>query len=525
MILSSNLKPSSKEFLENKAYQQKLRTELLELISEISRGGGVERMEREHKRGKLTARERISELKDEGALELELSLLAGYELYEEKVPAGGIITAITQVGSRSCMVMAQDQTVKGGSYFPITVKKHLRAQEIAAANGLICLYLVDSGGAYLPQQSEVFPDRYDFGRIFYNQARMSAAGIPQLSSVHGACTAGGAYIPAMSEYTVMVRGQGRIFLAGPPLVKAATGEEVSAEDLGGAEVHGRHSGVVDELCSNDREALQCLRRMVAHLPSPPSSSLNLAATAAPRYPIEDILGLMPKNHKSSFDGYELLARLLDDSAFDPFKAEYAPTLICGWGRISGILVGILMNQGVLTAGCAQKGTHFIDLCDGRGTPLVFFQDISGFMVGQEAERGGIAKEGAKMVRSVALARVPKITMIIGGSHGAGNYAMCGRAFSGDFVFSWPRSRISVMGVEQAWFVLESLGKKKPSEKISKEEFFRKWERESSPYYASARLWDDGLIDPLKSREVLSLALAATLTKPPTVPLLRGVVRM
>lgn len=546
MILPTRVDTQSDEFRQRREHQQKLLDELQGHLEVARGGGGPDRVGREHRRGKLTARERIDRLRDPGAQILELSALAGGdELYREegkrvKVPCGGMITAITQVSGRTCMIMAHDQTVKGGSYFPITVKKHLRAQEIAAANRLICLYLVDSGGAYLPRQSEVFPDRDDFGRIFYNQAHLSAAGIPQLASIHGPCTAGGAYIPAMSEFTVMVRGQGRIFLAGPPLVKAATGEDISAEDLGGAQVHSRESGLVDELCDSDEEALDCLRRMVSQLSRPRSRDGNVSTLAPqfstsatpqfstsagkpPRYPIEDLLGILPPHPKTPWDGKELLGRLLDDSEFTEFKSNYGATLITGWGEISGIRVGALMNRGVLTAAAAQKGCHFIDLCESRGIALLFLQNISGFMVGRDAEAGGIAKEGAKMVSAVSRAGVPKITVITGGSHGAGNYAMCGRAFGGDFVFTWPSARISVMGAEQAGFVLAQLGSKSWSEE-QKTRWQQKWERESSPYWATARLWDDGLINPLQTRHVVSLALAATLSRP-VVRAAKGVVRM
>lgn len=527
MILTSEVQPQSSEYRSNKAHHEQLRDELLQKLEAARQGGGAKRVAQQRQRGKLTARERIVLLKDPGAQELELSQLAGHELYDEQVACGGIITTITRVCDRSCMIMAHDQTVKAGSYFPVTVKKHLRAQEIAASLGLVCLYLVDSGGAYLPKQSEVFADAQHFGRIFFNQARMSAAGIPQLSSIHGSCIAGGAYIPAMSEYTVMVRGQGRIFLAGPALVKAATGEEVSAEELGGAQVHATQSGLVDELCEDDEQALKRLRAMVARLPAAGHGcQQDFASSLMPRYEMEDLLGVMPQTPKSPWPGYELLARLLDDSAFDPFKEAYGSTLITGFGRIAGIAVGILMNQGVLGVSGARKGCHFIDLCQSRGTPLIFLQNISGFMVGREAEAEGIAKEGAKMVQAVACAEVPKITVIIGGSHGAGNYAMCGRAFAADFLFTWPQARISVMGAEQAWSVLQSRSGNLSSQALDrkKKTFFERWQQESSPYYATARLWDDGLIDPLKTREVLSLALAATLTKP-RKKFSRGVIRM
>jgi 3-methylcrotonyl-CoA carboxylase beta subunit len=522
-VLRSRLDVRSAEFAANAERMRTLVADLRAKVEEIRLGGGTAARERHTARGKLLPRERIRRLIDPASPFLELSQLAAYGMYGESIPAAGIITGIGRIAGRECVIVANDATVKGGTYYPMTVKKHLRAQEIAAQNRLPCVYLVDSGGANLPNQDEVFPDREHFGRIFYNQARMSAAGIPQIAVVMGSCTAGGAYVPAMSDEAIIVRGQGTIFLGGPPLVKAATGEVVSAEDLGGAEVHSRISGVTDHMAESDAHALGIARRIVANLnrtrPRPP----DLAAPVAPRYAAEEIHGVVPADLREPYEVREVIARIVDDSALDEFKPLYGPTLVTGFARIWGYPVGILANNGVLFSESALKGAHFIELCAQRGIPLVFLQNITGFMVGRKYEAGGIAKDGAKLVTAVATAPVPKFTVIIGGSFGAGNYGMCGRAYAPRFLWMWPNARISVMGGAQAASVLaqvrrdniEARGGTWPAEE---EAAFRapieaQYETQGHPYYASARLWDDGVIDPAETRMVLALGLSAAMNAP------------
>jgi acetyl-CoA carboxylase carboxyltransferase component len=470
---------------------------------------------------KLSAYERVYGLIDRGSQLLELSTLAGHKLYEDDVPGGGILTGVGMISGRPCMIVANNSAVKGGTYYPITVKKHLRAQKIAEQLAMPCIYLVDSGGAYLPMQDEVFPDQDDFGRIFYNQAQMSAKGIAQIASVHGFCTAGGAYIPAMSDQSVMVAGNGTIFLAGPPLVKAATGEDVSAEDLGGARVHTTISGVADHLAQNDEHALLIVREIVSRLGAHKQASVNLRAPIAPAYDPDEILGILPRDPKKAFDSREIIARLVDGSEFFEFKAGYGTTLSCGFAHIEGIPVGIIANNGVLFSESALKGSHFIELCCQEKIPLLFLQNITGFIVGKKYEHGGIAKDGAKLVHAVANARVPKVTVVIGGSYGAGNYGMCGRAYDPNFMFMWPESRISVMGGEQAAEVLVTVKQQQLSRKnlppltaeqiaAIKAPILAKYDLESSSYYASARIWDDGIIDPRTTRRILAQALASSL---------------
>jgi acetyl-CoA carboxylase carboxyltransferase component len=487
---------------------EQLVAELRERTAHVARGGGDKATERHRSRGKLTARERIDRLVDPGGAFLELSALAAWDIYEGQAPAAGIVTGIGVVEGRECVIVANDATVKGGTYFPLTVKKHLRAQEVAEQNHLACIYLVDSGGAFLPLQDEVFPDRDHFGRIFFNQARMSAKGIAQIAVVMGSCTAGGAYVPAMSDETVIVRGTGTIFIGGPPLVKAATGQDVSAEELGGADVHTRRSGVADYYATSDEHALALARQIVRNLqsrkPEPPWE------TTEPQPPAADpaeLYGLIPEDYRQQTDARELIARIVDGSRFDEFKALYGETLVTGFARIEGYPVGILANNGVLFAESSQKGAHFIELACKRRVPLVFLQNITGFMVGQEYEAGGIARDGAKLVMAVANAEVPKLTVIVGGSFGAGNYAMCGRAYAPRQLWMWPNARISVMGGEQAATVLTMVGDADP------DEIRAKYEREGSPYYSTARLWDDGIIDPLDTRRVLALGLSAALNAP------------
>ena len=482
--------------------------ELLERTAEVSRGGGQKATERHRSRGKLTARERIDRLVDPGGAFLELNALAAGGLYDGQAPGAGIVTGIGVVEGRECVIVANDATVKGGSYFPLTVKKHLRAQEIAAQNDLPCLYLVDSGGAFLPLQDEVFPDRDHFGRIFFNQAQMSARGVPQIAVVMGSCTAGGAYVPAMSDETIIVRGTGTIFIGGPPLVKAATGQDVTAEELGGADVHTRQSGVADYYATSDDHALALARQIVRNLHAPkPEPPWELAEPEAPAADPAELYSLIPEDYRHQADARELIARFVDGSRFDEFKALYGETLVTGFARIEGYPVGILANNGVLFAESAQKGAHFIELAAKRRVPLVFLQNITGFMVGPEYEAGGIARDGAKLVMAVANARVPKFTVIVGGSFGAGNYAMCGRAYEPRQLWMWPNSRISVMGGDQAATVLTMVGDADPNEIRSK------YEREGGPYYSTARLWDDGIIDPLDTRRVLALGISAALNAP------------
>ena len=515
-------------------FHQELEAGLIEKLQQARQGGGAAKVKLQHSRGKLTARERISYLQDAQTHFLELSELAGDELYaDQSVACGGIITGVVTVAGQLCMIVANDQTVKGGAYFPITVKKHLRAQEIAVQNRLPCLYLVDSGGAYLPMQAELFADQHHFGRIFYNQAQMSALGIAQLSAVHGHCTAGGAYIPAMSDYTVMVKAHGRIFLGGPPLVKAATGETVTSAELGGWQVHSQQSGVVDAVADTEHQALDMLKQRVAGLPRPTQLESSyqhhhqLRPSQDPVANIEDLYKLMPTTHHQLFDPRLIIACLVDGSEFDEFKPNYGTTLVTGWAWLMGMPVGIVANHGVLYTESAQKATHFIDLCVADHRPLLFLQNIPGFMVGKAAESAGIAKYGAMMVRAVATAQVPKLTVIVGGSYGAGNYAMCGRAYAGDYVFTWPQARIGVMGSKQAWEVMSSIGSQpqatQASDHHAQQTFQTEFDHTTSPYYATARLWDDGLIPPSQTRKIVAAALASTLSKPKQ-PTVKGIVR-
>src|SRR5437588_1295507 len=484
--------------------------ELRERTVEVARGGGERAMERHRERGKLPVRERIDRLVDPDTAFLELGALAAWDLYDGQAPSAGIVTGIGVVEGRECVIVANDATVKGGSYFPLTVKKHLRAQEVAAQNRLPCLYLVDSGGAFLPLQDEVFPDREHFGRIFFNQAQMSAAGIPQIAVVMGSCTAGGAYVPAMSDETIIVRGTGTIFIGGPPLVKAATGQDVTAEELGGADVHARRSGVADHYAQSDEHALALARRIVANLHRHKEFPWQVARPEPPAADPAELYGLVPEDFRHQVDPRELIARIVDGSRFDEFKALYGETLVCGWGRVEGFPVGLLANNGVLFAESSQKGAHFIELACKRKLPLVFLQNITGFLVGKEYEAGGTSRDGAKLVTAVACAEVPKFTVVIGGSFGAGNYGMCGRAYSPRQLWMWPNARISVMGGEQAATVLSLVGTFKDD---AEKEAFRgrireQYETQGSPYYSTARLWDDGIIDPLDTRTVLALGLAA-----------------
>jgi 3-methylcrotonyl-CoA carboxylase beta subunit len=522
-ILSSSIDPRSEQFRANATTMRGLLEGLADRARAAASGGPVAAREKHLARGKLLPRERVERLLDQGAPFLELSPLAAHGMYGGEVPGAGIITGIGRVAGRECVIVANDATVKGGTYFPITVKKHLRAQEIAAQNRLPCIYLVDSGGANLPNQDEIFPDREHFGRIFYNQARMSGSGIAQIAAVMGSCTAGGAYVPAMCDEAVIVRDQGTIFLAGPPLVKAATGEVVSAEDLGGADVHTRLSGVADHYAADDMHALGLVRRIVGNLGSAARASLDVRVPVPPRHDPAELHGIIPPDLRTPFDAREIIARIVDGSELDEFKHRYGTTLICGFARIWGMPVGILANNGILFSESAQKGAHFVELCCQRGIPLLFLQNIAGFMVGRKYEAGGIAKDGAKLVTAVASANVPKFTVITGGSFGAGNYGMCGRAYSPRFLFTWPNSRISVMGGEQAASVLATLRRdnieaRGESWSAEAEEAFKspirdKYEREGDPYYATARLWDDGIIDPADTRDVLGLAMSATMNAP------------
>jgi acetyl-CoA carboxylase carboxyltransferase component len=534
--IESHLDVQSDEFRHNATHHRALADELKRHLETVRRGGGPDMVQRHTSRGKLFVRDRIERLLDPGSAFLELSPLAAHELYDGEAPCAGIVTGIGQVHGRTVMVVANDATVKGGTYFPMTVKKHVRAQEIALENRLPCVYLVDSGGAFLPLQAEVFPDRDHFGRIFYNQARMSAAGLAQVAAVMGSCTAGGAYVPAMSDEAIIVKNEGTIFLAGPPLVKAATGEEVSAEELGGGDVHTRISGVADHLADDDSHALEMVRDIVLHLSGAEMSRprLELLDPEPPAYDSQEIYGLLPRDLRTPYEVRELIARLVDGSRFHEFKTRYGTTLVTGFAHLHGIPVGILANQGVLFSDSALKATHFIELASQRGIPLLFLQNISGYMVGRQAEHGGIAKDGAKMVHAVANAAVPRVTVIIGGSFGAGNYGMCGRAYQPRFLFMWPNSRISVMGGEQAASVLaqvkqhqlESQGKKMSEAELRafKQPVLDTYEREGSPYFSTARLWDDGILDPADTRTALALALAASLNAP-IEPMRFGVFRM
>ncbi len=505
---------TSEAFCQRAASYQQLCQTLRQRLAQVKAGGGPEAAARQKARGKMLARERIDRLLDPGSPWLELSPLAAWGLYDGEAPGAGIVTGIGLVAGRECVVVANDATVKGGSYFPMTVKKHLRAQEIAARNRLPCIYLVDSGGAYLPLQAEVFPDRDHFGRIFYNQARMSAAGIPQIAVVMGPCTAGGAYVPAMCDEAVIVKGTGTIYLGGPPLVKAATGEDVTPEELGGADVHARHSGVVDHYAESDEQALAIAREIVSRLPPPLPPPFDVAPAVEPLYDADDLYGLAPLDLTQPCEAREIIARLVDGSDFQEFKARYGPTLVCGFARIMGYPVGILANNGILFSESALKGTHFIELCCQRGIPLLFLQNITGFMVGRDYERRGIAKDGAKLVTAVACAEVPKLTVIIGGSFGAGNYGMCGRAYEPRFLWMWPAARISVMGGEQAAGVLVQIRRDSRAGRVDEAELealrrdtLERYDEEGNPYYSTARLWDDGILDPVETRAALGLALA------------------
>jgi 3-methylcrotonyl-CoA carboxylase beta subunit len=529
-VLTTLLDRPSEVFAANAAAMRGLVADLREKVAAIEEGGGAEARRRHLGRGKLLPRERVRALLDPGSPFLELSQLAAYGMYDGEVPAAGIITGIGRIMGLECVVVANDATVKGGTYFPITVKKHLRAQEIAGENRLPCLYLVDSGGAFLPAQHEVFPDREHFGRIFYNQARLSAAGVPQIALVMGSCTAGGAYVPAMSDESVIVRGQGTIFLGGPPLVRAATGEVVTAEELGGAEVHSRVSGVTDHYALDDRHALGIARHIVGNLNRTKSVQVEVKPPSEPLYPAEEIYGIIPADTRRPYDVREIITRIVDGSELDEFKRLYGETLVCGFARIWGYPVGILANNGILFSESALKGAHFIELCAQRGIPLIFLQNITGFMVGRKYEAGGIAKDGAKMVTAVATAAVPKFTVIIGGSFGAGNYGMCGRAYGPRFLWMWPNARISVMGGEQAASVLAQVRRERDSSwSAAEEEAFKapiraQYETQGHPYYASARLWDDGVIDPVDTRLTLALAISASLNAP-IEPTRFGVFRM
>ena len=525
-IISSKVQPSSKAFQEKKQQYQKLVQELQNKTQDVSAGVNKKSQEKHLSRGKFLVRDRIKKLLDPSSSFLELSPLAAYNAYKGEVPAAGIITGIGSIQGREIMIIANDATVKGGCYYPLTVKKHLRAQEIAEENFLPCIYLVDSGGAFLPMQSEVFPDKNHFGRIFYNQARMSAKGISQISVVMGSCTAGGAYVPSMSDENIMVKGNATIFLAGPPLVKAATGEEITAEELGGADTHCRHSGVADHYAENEEEAIAIVRSIVQNLAPKRKASFCRRKPKPPLYNPEEIYGILSTDLRKPYDIREIIARIVDESKFQEFKALYASTLICGSAHIEGYPVGIIANNGVLFSESALKATHFIEICTKRNIPLVFFQNITGFMVGGKAEREGIAKHGAKMVMAVANARVPKFTVIMGGSYGAGNYGMCGRAYGPRFLWTWPHSRTSVMGGEQAAQVLSTIHS---GSEIKKADIHKKtllqYEEEASPYNSTTHLWDDGIIEPAHTRRYLALALAISLENSPTEDTSYGIFRM
>jgi len=522
-VLKSQLNPRNADFQANAAAMAAVVADLHEKVEKIALGGPEAARQKHLARGKLLPRERVNGLLDPGTPFLEIGQFVAYGMYGGDVPAASVIAGIGRVNGVECMVVANDATVKGGTYYPLTVKKHLRAQEIALENRLPCVYLVDSGGAFLPMQDEVFPDKEHFGRIFFNQANLSAAGIPQIAAVMGSCTAGGAYVPAMCDESIIVKNQGTIFLGGPPLVKAATGEVVSAEDLGGADVHTRISGVVDHLAENDAHALAIARRIVKDLNWKKQPPVTLTAPVEPAYAAEELYGVIPTDSKKPFDVREIIARIVDGSDFDEFKARYGTTLVCGFARIYGYPVGIVANNGILFSESALKGAHFIELCAQRGIPLVFLQNITGFMVGRKYENGGIARDGAKMVTAVATAKVPKFTVVIGGSFGAGNYGMCGRAYSPRFLWMWPNARISVMGGEQAAGVLatvkrdgiEAAGKSWSAEEEAafKAPIREQYETQGHPYYASARLWDDGIIDPADTRRVLGLGLSASMNAP------------
>ena len=524
VVLQTQVNSQSDEFKANHYAMSKIVEDLQSKLETIRVGGSKRARDKHLGRGKLMVRDRIETLIDPGSPFLEIGQFAGFRMYgDDNIVAGGLITGIGRVNGIECMIVANDATVKGGTYYPITVKKHLRAQTIAQENNLPCIYLVDSGGAHLPSQDEVFPDRDHFGRIFYNQANMSAQGIAQIAVVMGSCTAGGAYVPAMSDQSIIVKGQGTIFLAGPPLVKAATGEVVSAEELGGAEVHSRISGVTDYLAEDDAHALGLARNAVAHLNRCKKPEIVMREAQEPLYPAEEIYGIVPDDLRKPYDIREIIARLVDASEFDEFKQLYGKTLICGFAHLEGCPVGIIANNGILFSESALKGTHFIELCAKRLIPLIFLQNITGFMVGQKYEQGGIAKDGAKMVNAVACARVPKLTVVVGGSFGAGNYAMCGRAYGGRFLWMWPNARVSVMGGEQAANVLAQVTRdarkargeswNEAQEIALRQPILEQYDLQGHPYYASARLWDDGIIDPADTRKVLGLGLSAALNAP------------
>ena len=527
-VLATKVHTSSPEFQARRRHHESLALRLRDRLKQVRQGGPEQAVALNKARGKMLPRERIDSLVDPGTPFLELSPLAAWDLYKGEVPSAGIVTGIGVVSGRECMIVANDPTVKAGTYYPLTVKKHVRAQDVALENRLPAVYLVDSGGAFLPLQADVFPDRDHFGRIFYNQARMSSLGIPQVSVVLGMCTAGGAYVPAMSDENVIVRGQGTIYLGGPPLVKAATGEEVTAEELGGGEMHSRISGVTDHLASTEASALQVARHIVSNLNTVKRPDIDLASTEEPLYPADEIYGILPEDSKHPYDVREVIARLVDGSRFHEFKAEYGPTLVCGFARWMGMPVGIVANNGVLFSRSALKGAHFVQMCSQRRVPLLFLQNITGFMVGKAAEQDGIAKDGAKMVQAVATAQVPRLTLIIGASHGAGNYAMCGRGYSPRFLFTWPNSRVSVMGAEQAASVLVQVKREqlaRERKELTEEEaklisgpVLEKYEREGDPYFGTAHLWDDGILDPADTRKAIGLALAACLNAPiPATP--------
>jgi 3-methylcrotonyl-CoA carboxylase beta subunit len=532
--LSTECNRSSEAFLRNALAHVAARDDLLDRLQRVRRGGSDSARKRHIERGKLLPRSRVDALLDPGSPFLELSPLAANGMYDDEAPGAGIITGIGRVSGRECIIVANDATVKGGTYYPMTVKKHLRAQEVALQNRLPCLYLVDSGGAFLPRQDEVFPDRDHFGRIFYNQATMSAQGIAQISAVMGSCTAGGAYVPAMSDETIIVRNQGTVFLGGPPLVKAATGEVVSAEDLGGGLLHARTSGVVDHLADDDLHALRIMRRIVCELAPRSETPWAVWPTVEPAVDPADLYGVVPSDARTPYDVREVITRLIDGSLLHEFKSEYGATLVTGFARLHGHPVGILANNGVLFSESALKGAHFVELCDQRRIPLIFLQNLTGFMVGRDYEAGGIAKHGAKMVTAVACARVPKLTVVIGGSFGAGNYSMCGRAYSPRFLWMWPNARISVMGGEQAAAVLATVRRdqfgqraelwSREEEEAFKEPVRRQYEEQGHPYYATAQLWDDGIIDPLDTRDALGLALSVC-ANAPLEPISYGVFRM
>lgn len=520
-VIETKLNSQSESFKTNAATMQKLVDELRANMEIVAQGGGETRAERHKARGKLLVRERIERLVDPGAPFLELGAFAAWDMHGGDLHSAGIVAGIGKISGTECMILANDPTVKGGTYHPETVKKHLRAQAIAQENRLPCIYLVESGGAFLPMQAEVFPDKDDFGRVFFNQANMSAEGIPQIAIVHGSCTAGGAYVPAMSDEAIIVRNQGTIFLGGPPLVKAATGEEVTAEELGGGDVHTRTSGVADHLANDDDHALGLARKIVSRLNWVKQGRLVVAAPEAPLYPIEDIYGVVEKDPRKPYDAREIIARIVDGSRFDEFKPLYGSTLVTGFSHLHGFPVGIIANNGILFSESSLKGAHFIELCCQRNIPLIFLQNITGFMVGKSAEAGGIAKDGAKLVTAVATAKVPKFTVVVGGSYGAGNYGMCGRAYDPRFLFMWPNARISVMGGEQAASVLATVRRDGPNGDqwpVEEENTFRAkiredYDKQGSPYYSSARLWDDGIIDPAQTRDVLGLCISASLNAP------------